>query len=467
MHRGSKRLALVLSLVAAFSIAVAACGGGEEDAAGTEPVAATQPETSQAQETAASTGAAEAPTTTGFQEPTEPIEIEIWDAREPAEGQPFGDAARKVDQMFMDQHPNITVVRKSFPYDVFLTKLQTAVSAKDGPDVFGSLFGAALVPYVQGFVPLDDRFTPELLDDLYVSPDTQTLGTRYLMPFGVITQPWMYNKQLFEQAGLDPDSPPATWEELLQACDALKAAGITPISATFRDGYQGEIIHTGLAGQLATLEEQDTWWSGGGSWTDAALRRPFEYLIELNDRGCFTKDSTSYTWAEERAFDFNKGEAAIYVGVSSPDYELVAKDAGLAVEDIGIFQTPRLPESAYTDQYIEMSNFEGLGITAWSENQDAAWELLKFHASPEGQQVYWEDAGIPPSSRSSQATSDLPQEQQILEWIKNPEGHYGPYGTIEEETILWKRFPQLVTGQFSVDQLVDDLQKIREKVLDN
>ena len=42
---------------------------------------------------------------------------------------------------------------------------------------------------------------------------------------------WIYNKKLFEQAKLDPEAPPKTWDELLAACEALKTAGIEPLDA--------------------------------------------------------------------------------------------------------------------------------------------------------------------------------------------------------------------------------------------
>ena len=50
----------------------------------------------------------------------------------------------------------------------------------------------------------------------------------------------VYNKAHFETAGLDPENPPATWEAFIEACEKLKAAGITPISGGLKDGPWGE-----------------------------------------------------------------------------------------------------------------------------------------------------------------------------------------------------------------------------------
>jgi sn-glycerol 3-phosphate transport system substrate-binding protein len=38
-----------------------------------------------------------------------------------------------------------------------------------------------------------------------------------------------YNKDAFEKAGLDPEKPPATWNDVIAACRALKAKSATPV----------------------------------------------------------------------------------------------------------------------------------------------------------------------------------------------------------------------------------------------
>jgi sn-glycerol 3-phosphate transport system substrate-binding protein len=55
-------------------------------------------------------------------------------------------------------------------------------------------------------------------------------GTLLSFPFNLSTPILYYNKQAFARAGLDPDSPPATWAEVAQAAERLKSSGM-------RDGY--------------------------------------------------------------------------------------------------------------------------------------------------------------------------------------------------------------------------------------
>lgn len=52
----------------------------------------------------------------------------------------------------------------------------------------------------------------------------QTLyGHNYYVPVGADVTLMIYNKALFEEAGLDPEDPPATWDEFLAAAEAIDA----------------------------------------------------------------------------------------------------------------------------------------------------------------------------------------------------------------------------------------------------
>ena len=112
-------------------------------------------------------------------------------------------------------------------YDEMITKLQAAIPAGNQPDVVQleatryGLFadrGALepLEPYFekegQAFV---DEIRPFALDaSLYE-------GKSYVLPFNVSTPLMYYNKDLFTAAGLDPETPPATWDEVVETAKTL------------------------------------------------------------------------------------------------------------------------------------------------------------------------------------------------------------------------------------------------------
>ena len=57
-------------------------------------------------------------------------------------------------------------------------------------------------------------------------------GRMASMPFNSSTAVMWYNQDAFEKAGLDPAKPPATWPELVQVAEVLKAKKVTEFAVT-------------------------------------------------------------------------------------------------------------------------------------------------------------------------------------------------------------------------------------------
>eukprot|EP01041_Mallomonas_annulata_P015316 gene15317-32449_t len=66
----------------------------------------------------------------------------------------------------------------------------------------------------------------------YTAPNGQMLS----FPLNSSTTVFNYNKDLFKKAGLDPNSPPKTWPEVVLAAAKLKASGV---SCPFTTSWQG------------------------------------------------------------------------------------------------------------------------------------------------------------------------------------------------------------------------------------
>ncbi|GAA2427272.1 ABC transporter substrate-binding protein [Streptomyces macrosporus] len=69
-------------------------------------------------------------------------------------------------------------------------------------------------------IPVQADFVPEL------AAAGEVRRVQYALPFAADLQLLYYNRDLFAAAGLDPDKPPRTWEELKRAALALKGAGV-------------------------------------------------------------------------------------------------------------------------------------------------------------------------------------------------------------------------------------------------
>ncbi|RKN37868.1 ABC transporter substrate-binding protein [Streptomyces hoynatensis] len=149
-------------------------------------------------------------------------------------GQPPGTDARELRifnaevARFEESHPDIDLV----PHEGFMEPetFSTRVAGGDLEDVFYVYFTDPAQIIEQGYaaditdyladVPYLDQVRPELNE---VFQDAE--GRQYGIPTANYSMGLLYNRELFERAGLDPDAPPTTWEEVRQAAAAVAELG--------------------------------------------------------------------------------------------------------------------------------------------------------------------------------------------------------------------------------------------------
>ncbi|MFD6762863.1 extracellular solute-binding protein [Streptomyces roseolus] len=133
---------------------------------------------------------------------------------------------------FNKTYPNVTIEGRSTPGQCLEPPRFTAMlKAKSQPDVFYTYFtdlpqvlaedGAAdISAYVSPkTVPLLKDIDPDVLDSL------KHQGNLYGLPTSNYTMGLLINRKLFKDAGLDPDAPPRTWDEVRAAAKKIAALG--------------------------------------------------------------------------------------------------------------------------------------------------------------------------------------------------------------------------------------------------
>ncbi|MBB6730611.1 ABC transporter substrate-binding protein [Cohnella zeiphila] len=123
-------------------------------------------------------------------------------------------------------------------------KVQADIAAGSPPDVAQLVFdGLDYAVNNFGAKPLEDIVPADELSKAFegFSPNGLKLGQlngkTYGLPFTFSTPVLFYNAKLFKDAGLDPETPPATWAEVKQ--DALRIAQKTGVSGVHIGGAQG------------------------------------------------------------------------------------------------------------------------------------------------------------------------------------------------------------------------------------
>ncbi|MBE7733738.1 ABC transporter substrate-binding protein [Devosia faecipullorum] len=174
-----------------------------------------------------------AETVTFWQFSTNPNDIAAWNA---------------IIDAFEASHEGIDVVMEIVPWSEQQQRLVTALTTGGLPDV--SMLGNNVVAQFQAIgalAPLDDAFAAyDEANGTDVASDIWPGDRGYYhldnhwwaSPIAVETRALYYRKDLFEAAGLDPNSPPDSWDELRSVAKTLTASA--------PDGTYGMALSTSL-----------------------------------------------------------------------------------------------------------------------------------------------------------------------------------------------------------------------------
>ncbi|MFN8518420.1 MAG: sugar ABC transporter substrate-binding protein [Chloroflexota bacterium] len=128
------------------------------------------------------------------------------------------------------------------PTDDYQTKVGAAAAAGGLPDLFSA--DVVFMPNwtSQGlFTDLTDKITAlpykDLIAPAHIAASTWD-GKQYGLPFVVDLSVWMYNKELFRQAGLDPEQAPTTLADFVADAQAVAKLG-NGVSGSFFGGNCG------------------------------------------------------------------------------------------------------------------------------------------------------------------------------------------------------------------------------------
>ena len=183
---------------------------------------------------------------------------------------PAGDILKQMITEFEEKNPDIKIEIEEVPNADILTKLTAYAEGNDLPDVIDGQFGLASFINLDAALDITDRVDAEGLRDSFI-PVALQAGTdgegRILgLPFYTGTDALYYRLDHFEEAGLDPNAPPKTWEELAEAATALT----NPRAGRYGFGMYGKthtvrVIHfmqnNGPDGEMLRLDRDSGIWT--------------------------------------------------------------------------------------------------------------------------------------------------------------------------------------------------------------
>lgn len=359
-------------------------------------------------------------------------------------------------------------------YDESLNKMKASMDSKSGPSLIqvyeiGSRFmidSGAITP-VQQFIDEENYDLSHLEENImnYYTFD----GKQYSMPFNTSNPILYYNKDLFKAAGLDPNKAPATYEELKKAAEALSKNGAPASFAIY-----GWFMEQFFANQGA------------------------EYVDNGNGRTAAATQSLVNEEAGVKTLEWWKGlidsQAAINLGRKTDDTKkaFVAGQVSMTLDstaglrgivdsvgdkfEVGTAFLPKPDGSSDGGVIIG-------GASLWvlnnkpAEEQQAAWEFIKYLAEPQTQAKWHIATGYFPITKKAydeQIVKDnlakYPQFQTAVDQLHASKPSLATQGAVmgvfpEARQIVESAIEEALGGSKSTKQALDDAAKaITDKI---
>ena len=377
MKKWNKLLALGMAF--SMTLVLTACSGQSADTSGET---AAQPQ-SAAPSTAASDSADASEA--GEEKTYEPTTLTFWNGFTSTDGEVL---QQIVDDFNASNEWNITIEMDVMPWATFNEKLPAAIAAGNAPD-FVLCSSGYYAPYVEAgsfqdvsdFYELPevnaDDFDKNVVDLLYY--DDLCVG----VPMQMVSHYFYWDKDLYEAAGLDPESPPETFEELVENAKLLtdKSKNQYGFCVPVNNNVTAQYTMYAYGGGYVNEDETEA------VFNSEENVKAFETLKTLYE--CSPKDSDDNTYISGQLAQFINGpwiinglrENEINYGVKAvPACTGVEQDAAVIPVGFSIPKTTSEEHKELVYKFVNYWNTEEI-CTKWTKECGTPAYLLSAQAN--------------------------------------------------------------------------------------
>lgn len=346
----------------------------------------------------------------------EPVTITWWHN---ATADPALTFWQTVADEFEAEHPNVTVEVEGIQNeDLQRTRIPVALQSGEAPDLFQQWGGGEMVAQVK------DGYLKDITDMVAADVDRlggsvapwQVDGKTYGLPYQFGPEGFWYRPSLFEQAGIE--GTPKTLDELNEAVQKLKDAGIEPIAVGAASG-----------------------WPAGHWWYNFALQScPTDVMQAANSTLDFTDECFVTAGEKLQEFietePFNSGYAATSAQEGATSSAGLVANGNAAMELMGQWNVSVMtglvedPDALLADlswfpfPAIDGSKGDptamlggGDGFSCYVDAPDACVELLQYITSDDVLTRFASEVGGIPSAPAAQSGITDPNLQTIADYM--------------------------------------------------
>lgn len=320
--------------------------------------------------------------------------------------------------------PNVSIELVEQTSDQLYPAWESAIQAGQGPDIQFLWTGVWALDYVwkDNLADITTLISPEEIDHWIGTEGLSYEDKPWLSPWYQISIVWMYNKELFAAAGLDPNSPPTNWDELLSACEALKNTGVIPLElGGMKDAWGAAWLYSVFAPAAHdSFKEFIEAATIPGEFNSEKHTEWLEKLYELNQKGYTNPMTMSYDFFQGRE-SFLRGESAMGLATNGQAIQWIEEMGG--EDKVGIMNIPVMGDGALAGKLNNQSH--SFAIPKFSKNQQAAADFLVFTHQPEQLKSWYQHTkNIPCDDRFDPAWLETESEKQIYDQLLNNSSPY-------------------------------------------
>ncbi|CAG7623135.1 hypothetical protein PAESOLCIP111_02486 [Paenibacillus solanacearum] len=260
----------------------------------------------------------------------------------------------------------IRVEARFMPAAEYNTAIQAAISSGDMPDIYQTPSSSDIRAFVANghVLPFDglvsDGWKNRFFPGSFVEGVNVIDGKTYSWP---LTGPQLgsilyYNKDVLKQAGLDPEKPPKTWDELRDMSKTITAKGKGDVyGVVFGGGESGgssgvvNFVNALAAGVSPEVAGGFNYKSGQYAYDSKATLDSFDFLLKLKQDGSILPSSFTLKGAEAGIL-FGQGKAAFLIDGRARMW-IVKRDTPEA--SFGLAQVPTPDGSKPTYYYVPVN----------------------------------------------------------------------------------------------------------------
>ncbi len=290
-----------------------------------------------------------------------------------------GVAFQTVVNAYTEKNPGVTINVIDYTSDDYNTSLGVAMAAATSdPDVIFIKDAGTILTMADKnqLLPIDDYIAADNLDLSVYSGGAELLqynGVSYALPFRNDWYVLYYNKDLFDEAGVEYPSNDMTWEEYYElAAQLTSGEGSDKVYGTHHHKWEALVSAWAVQDGEHTVVAED--YSFYKEW--------YENTLTLQDNGYMMDYATITTSNIGYADMFENQQCAMLPMGTYFMATLISAIANGECDDFN-WGIAAIPHPSTTDAGYTVGSYTPVTISAYTDVPDLAWDFVKFATSEE------------------------------------------------------------------------------------